>query len=175
MWSILKVVPVCWITMTKNLQHLTPKVSRTRVIILPSKIFFEWHIYLSWDQYPTFFLLPLTFCWWAFLFQFLNFSFPEFIQFGFSSLILSPHLALEEFYLLPSIASVFMDFFKGLIHFLYKDLFYLHSSRFKVFVLCFSSAPILRAYCGRVAGLLKRCIVLVLFTLVCKHLGCGGS
>lgn len=107
MWSILKAVLVCWVTMTKNLQHLTPKVRCTRVIILPSKIFFEWGRYLSCDQYPTFFLLPLTFCWW----DFLNFSFPEFIQFGFSSLILSPRLALEEFYLLPSIASVFIDFF----------------------------------------------------------------
>ena len=96
----------------------------------------------------------------------------------FSSIILFPHLDLEQFYLLPSLASVFIDLFKGFIHFLYKNIYYLHASSFKVFVLCFSYTAILRTYCGKVAGLLKSCIVLALidcvFTLVCKYLGCGG-
>lgn len=57
--------------------------------------------------------------------------FPEFL---FSLLILFPLSGLKLFYSIPPTVCIFMDFFKGFIHFHFKDLYHTHKNCFKVFL-----------------------------------------
>jgi hypothetical protein len=84
-----------------------------------------------------------------------KFLFPKF-PVVFSLLLLFLFLGLEQFYLFPSTVCVFlaffkcfipffllfvcdfMDFVKGSIHFLIKDLNHIHIVGYQVFCLCFS-------------------------------------
>ena len=63
---------------------------------------------------------------------------------------------------------MFIDFFKGFIHFLFNDFYYIHKGYFKVFGLCFTYVEMLRAFCGRIAGLWWRHIVLAGIDCVLK-------
>lgn len=67
---------------------------------------------------------------------------------------------------------VFIDFFKGCIYFLFKDLYCIHNGCFKVFSLCFSYDGLLRARCSRAAG--PNADILSWLSL-CFHAGVWGS
>lgn len=64
----------------------------------------------------------------------------------------------------------FIDFFKGFILPPLRDLCRTHEGHLKTFVLYISCVAVLRAYCGRVAGLQRRPVVLAVvgcdFTLL---------
>ena len=84
------------------------------------------------------------------LFIFLNFSFPNLPQFGFSSVILFRLSGLELLYSFPfTVCSCSLRFLQGIYSF--NDLYHIHEVYFKVFFLCFNYVAILRAY---VVGLL---------------------
>jgi hypothetical protein len=69
---------------------------------------------------------------------------------------------------------MFIDFFKGFIHFPFNDFYYIHKGYFKVFGLCFTYVAMLRDFCGRIAGLWWRQIVLATIDCVLKlSLGLG--
>lgn len=63
---------------------------------------------------------------------------------------------------------MFIDCFKGFIHFLFNDFYYIHKGYFKVFGLCFTYVVMLRAFCGRIAGLWWSHIVLAAIDFVLK-------
>ena len=132
------------------------------------------------------------------MFEFLNFSFPEFPQFLSSLLLLFLFLGLELFHSFPSTICFFLYFFKRFIFkreiyswviivcvflalkdlfIFFKDLHHLHIVDFKVFFLCFDCAGISRAWCGAIAGLSWRHIVLCVsdsvFAFASRHLGLG--
>lgn len=80
--------------------------------------------------------------------------------------------SLRDLFILSNCA--FLAFFKGLIHFLFKDLYYLHIGAFKVFCVYFNYTGIFRTCWGRKVGLYRRNIVLavlIVFILASRYLG----
>ena len=59
--------------------------------------------------------------------------------------------SLGQFSLFPYTLCAFLFFFKGFIHFLFKDLYHIHIFGFMIFFLCFSYVGRFRTCCGRIA------------------------
>lgn len=90
-----------------------------------------YRVFSVWDS--VLYLLSLRF-----LFKFLKFSFLYWFCFHFQ--FLNPFI-----HFLPSLV-FFIDFYKGFINFLCKDLCHIHKSYANVFVSCFSHVAVLKAY-----------------------------
>ena len=125
-------------------------------------------ILLSCLQCLRFSLPSLIFYRWGlsprFLFEFLNFSFPD-------------STTWTVLFISSSCLIFFKDFFNGFVHFLYQDLYRIYKGYFKVLQLCVSHVAVLRVCHGRVVGLYQRCAVLAViahnFMVAFRHLGLG--
>jgi len=82
----------------------------------------------------------------------LNFSSPDFPQFGFSLLILFLHLGLKVYYSFLSTFCVVMSIFKKFLNFLLKYLYRVHKVYLRSFP-CFSGRLQLSACCDKLPGL----------------------
>jgi hypothetical protein len=104
-----------------------------------------------------------------------EFFIPRFFTVGVFLLIFF-HFHILKCFVPFLLVCVSIDFFKGFVNFILKDIDHFYQGYFKVFFLCFSYVAILMVCCGNVAWLLWRHSALagiVIFTLVSGHLNLG--
>jgi hypothetical protein len=97
-----------------------------------------------------------------------------------SLLILFPFSDLEQFYSFPSLIWLYLSVsYKGCIHFLFKGLFHVPKTTYKVTLLFLSFARISMVYCDWITVLWWCCVALALIDCVLKltfsHLVIAGT